>query len=199
MHSIVPFPRIEIHLMQKSAYGIFFSERRKYFLRPEKKGALDFKNPKLKKYCNKLIKLNWINSSHSFLISINLFCSSMYHSFWEIKILKSVNKLFFGQKYFLRPEKKGALDFKNLKFRKFDYNLVKLKWINSSNLFLIRLNLFWSTKCLSLWEIKVFKNVNKLIFTQKYQKVGKFSLICLLFKINSILLSGFKIREKFSA
>ncbi len=29
MHSIVPFPRIEIRLMQKSAYGIFFSERRK--------------------------------------------------------------------------------------------------------------------------------------------------------------------------
>ncbi len=63
-----------------------------------KKGALDFKNPKLKKYSNNLIQLNWINSSNSFLIRINLFCSSLYHSFWEIKILKSVNKVFFGPK-----------------------------------------------------------------------------------------------------
>ncbi len=30
MHSKVPFPRIDICIMQKSAYGIFFSERRKY-------------------------------------------------------------------------------------------------------------------------------------------------------------------------
>jgi hypothetical protein len=33
-----------------------------------------------------------------FPISLNLFCSSKYHSFWEIKILKTVNKLYFSKK-----------------------------------------------------------------------------------------------------
>ncbi len=76
-----------------------FIPKNTYFLRPEKKGALDFKNLKRKKYFNNLIKPNWINSNNSFLINWNLFCSSKYHSFWEIRILKTVNKLYFGQKW----------------------------------------------------------------------------------------------------
>jgi hypothetical protein len=64
-----------------------------------KKDALDFKNLKLEKYSNNLSILKLINSSNSFLKNnINLFCSSVYPSFREIKVLKSVNKLFFGQK-----------------------------------------------------------------------------------------------------
>ncbi len=77
--------------------GVSRDGQKYYFLR-HKKGAFDFKNLKLKKYFNNLSKLNWINSSNLFLLSLNLFGSTRYHSNWEIKILKTVNRLYFGQK-----------------------------------------------------------------------------------------------------
>ncbi len=71
-----------------------------YILRPEK-GALYFKNLQLKKYCSNLCKLNWINSSTLFLVTLILFCSSKCHSFWEMKVLKFlVQKTKSGQSLF---------------------------------------------------------------------------------------------------
>ena len=98
--------------------------------------------------------------------------------------------------YFLRPEKKGALDFKNQKLKKYCYNLYKLNWINSSNLFPIGYNLFCSSKYHSFWEIKILKTVNKLYFVQKWEKVGKFCLICLHLYFMCIFLRGLQIWEK---
>jgi hypothetical protein len=54
LHSIVPFPRIEIRLMLKSAYGIFFSERRKYLI-------ADFMESRLDDYCRLMILFYFAN------------------------------------------------------------------------------------------------------------------------------------------
>ncbi len=94
--------------------------------------------------------------------------------------------------YFLRPEKKGAFNFKNLKLKKYFSNQFKLNWINSSNLFLIRLKLVCSSKYYSFWEIKVLKIVNKLCFGQKMEKVGKF----VYFYIKSYFLRALQIWGK---
>jgi hypothetical protein len=75
--------------------------------------------------------------------------------------------------------KKGALDFKNLKPKKYFCNSNKPNWINSRNLFPIGYNLFCSSEYHSFWEIKILKTVNKLYFVKKWEKVGKFWLICL--------------------
>ncbi len=102
-----------------------------------------------------------------------------------------------SDKMLLPPtRKKGALDFKNQKLKKYCYNLYKLNWINSSNLFSFGYNLFCSSKYHSFWEIKILKTVNKLYFVQKWEKVGKFCLICLHLYFMCIFLRGLQIWEK---
>jgi len=69
-----------------------FVDLRKYFLRPEKNGALDFKNEWLKRYFINLDKTNGLKINNSFVIIQNLFDTNMWFGLREINVFKSVNK-----------------------------------------------------------------------------------------------------------
>jgi len=84
--------------------------------------------------------------------------------------------------YFLRPEKIGALDFKNLLLQRYFINLCHLNWINSSFLILIKEIFFVAQNDILFWEIKVLKSVNKKYFCLILEKVGKKLLNLLIFQ-----------------
>ncbi len=41
----------------------------------------------------------WLNSNYLIMITLNLFELNWWDSLWDINVLKSVNKLYFGQNY----------------------------------------------------------------------------------------------------
>ncbi len=68
------------------------SEQKLYFLRSEKSTLSLWKLITFSQKSKFIDQINWLNSNYLIVITLNLFELIIWDSFWEINVLKSVNK-----------------------------------------------------------------------------------------------------------